>query len=441
MSYIPKVELKKIINDEPGRVEKVSCVPDRCNVKVDTGKTTTFFASLANKNGDNDEGIAEMAWLIEHLIQSEVDFIMYYRRADNMFAKHGIDNMSKVMFRKGKAVKSQKLRGHIPADPGAGIPAPAPIAAPDPAAVAPPPPPPDPNAKFFEYEGVTVKIDTRAFDKHIAAHIPGDNSFIPDKMNTKRCLAVIANKQPLLLQGHTGVGKTEFIKWIAHKLNKPLLIVQGAEDMETSTLLGHHEIDEKGTFWVDGLVPTAMKAGYMLYFDEINACPAGVKIALHGLLDDTRAIVLADHHGEKVKAHDDFIFVAACNPSDHGAYIGAGAENLAFLNRFSKIQIGYPDARVEKRILKGFTHVSDDVKDKLIKAANMVRDIFLQDEIMGVISTRDLKNICANLAFLTVDEALSIALTKFSADDCKRALDCCEQHFGVLSECQKLIRS
>jgi len=428
--YIKKEELNRIIKEEPGKVEKISVLPDRVNVKVTGGTTTVFFCSLKT-----DDGVRELRALVDYLKDvHKGKFMVYNRRDDNILTDFGISNMAKVFFEGGKIVNkidlgvAKKHNRTISVEKDGGI-----SVVPDASG----------EAKILDYEGVKIELDAREWPEHIQAYIPKkDDHYIEDKGLIRKVLACLANRQPVMLDGHTGVGKTKAVEQIAALLGKPLLKIQGAEDMETATLLGHLEIDKNGTYWVDGLITTAVKQGFMLYFDEINAAPAGVKIALHGLLDDQRTIVLADHHGEKIEAHEQFLFIAACNPSEHGAYIGAGDENLAFKNRFSTIHVGYLDAKTEVKLLRSLYKTIDvETIKNLVKSANMVRHLFLNDEIMGVISTRDLKAICANMRFLSVDEALSIALSKFGTEDCKSAIDCFEQHFGVLTECGKLVKS
>lgn len=429
--YIQKEEIVRIIAEDVNRVEKISVLEDRCNVKVQGGDTTAFFCSLKHEEGKN----TCRAMIADVISRHTGDFVVYNRRTDGLLVDMAVTDRTKILFSDGE-IKAQFRIG------GGKAPAPAKIIKVEeleeraktdiPAAS---------REAILEYHGVRIATDNRQWPEKIAELIPAmDPNYEEDIPTVKKALACLANGMPLMLGGHTGVGKTKLVEHLAALLNKPLIKIQGAEDMETATMLGHLEIDPQGTYWVDGLITTAAKQGFMLYFDEINAAPAGVKIALHGLLDDQRVVVLADHHGERISAHPMFLFVAACNPADHGAYIGAGQENLAFINRFVQIRMGYMDAKIEERLLKRLYPQTDkDAIANLVKSANMVRGLFLNEEIMAVVSTRDLKNICANMAFLTADEALSIIFSRFQKDDAKRAIDCFEQNFGILTECQKLI--
>lgn len=417
MSYIAKEDLKKIIETEPKKVVKVSVLPDRANIKLDTSASTTFFCSLRNPEGEQ-----ELEELIKHLKDNKATFILYNRRGNyKAYIERGIE-MKRHDLRNGKKVN--KPSSEVKKDNDFDIN----VAAKG-------------SGKDWTFEGISVPVNGTVYPSKIQKYIPKEKFYLPPKPVVKKAVACLINNQPILFEGHTGVGKTELVKYLAAKTNNVLIHIQGSEDMEVSTILGHTEIDENGTFWVDGLLTLAVKEGFWLYFDEINACPAGVKIAIHNLLDDSKYLVLADNRGERIEAHPNFRFVAACNPADHGAYVGAGQENLAFLNRFCKIRIPYMDAATEKKLLKKlYSDVDSGVVDKLVQSANMVRKNFTEDRIMGVITTRDLKIICESMQYLSLDEAISLVMGKFSMEDGKNALDCFEQHFGKLVECGEAIK-
>jgi MoxR-like ATPase len=420
--YVKKEEFKKAIGEDPKRVMKVSIIADRVNVKIDGMASTSYFCSM-----DSAEGRAEKDWLVARCVEGKASFVLYDKNAGKKFhyvdgevvsvvdlpggqqaPRRAVNTAGKDdIFAEGRADEEMVLVGE--------------------------------KELFWDYAGIRMPVNTTEYPAHIKACVPKENGYVPDDSVVRRALSCLMNGQPLLLEGHSGVGKTEFIKWLAHNTNNPLLVLQGSEDMETAAVLGHLEVDDKGTYWVDGLLTTAVKHGFWLYFDEINAVPAGVKIALHGLLDDSRYLVLADHEGERITAHRNFRMIAACNPADHGAYCGAGAENLAFLNRFSKLHINYMREGEERALLKRLhPRVDFAVISNLVKSAVAVRKEFREGRLMGVVTTRDLKGVCANLSIISVDEALSLVVGKFSPEDGNKVEGIFGRDFGALPFCKKV---
>jgi midasin (ATPase involved in ribosome maturation) len=86
--------------------------------------------------------------------------------------------------------------------------------------------------------------------------------------------------------------------------------------------LGKMLINEQGTYWVDGVLVSAMQAGDWILLDEINACLPEIAFCLHSLLDDDRMVVLMEYDGRIVRPHPDFRLFASMNPSEEGRYSG-----------------------------------------------------------------------------------------------------------------------
>ena len=70
--------------------------------------------------------------------------------------------------------------------------------------------------------------------------------------------AAYSVRMPMMLKGPTGCGKTRFVEYMAHKLNKPLITVACNEDMTASDLVGRFLLSASGTEWQDG--PLAIAA-------------------------------------------------------------------------------------------------------------------------------------------------------------------------------------
>ena len=225
------------------------------------------------------------------------------------------------------------------------------------------------------------------------------------KDDTKAILEqAIKQNMAVLLVGDTGTGKTATIRELAkeqgHKLTRINLTGQtGVDD-----IIGKFLVNEKGTYWIDGLLTEAMKLGNWIIFDEINMALPDILSKLHSLLDDDRKIILNEKDGEIVKPHKDFRIFATMNPSDD--YAGTKELNLAFLSRFGAVlQFEYADTEAE--IITEQTDIEPETAQTLVSLAKEARENKKQGKLSYIISTRDLLY-CATLIKQGLDVALSV---------------------------------
>ena len=60
------------------------------------------------------------------------------------------------------------------------------------------------------------------------------------------------NNLPLLLKGPTGTGKSRFVEYMAHKMDKKLYTVACHEETSATDLIGRYIIKGAETVWIDG---------------------------------------------------------------------------------------------------------------------------------------------------------------------------------------------
>ena len=77
------------------------------------------------------------------------------------------------------------------------------------------------------------------------------------------------NKLPFLLKGPTGTGKSRFIEFMTHKLDKELITIACHEETSSTDLIGRYIIKGAETVWLDGALTMAVKQGAIIYLDEI----------------------------------------------------------------------------------------------------------------------------------------------------------------------------
>ena len=133
-------------------------------------------------------------------------------------------------------------------------------------------------------------------------------------------------KQPVMLQGGSGIGKSRTVDRMCGLLNKEVYYAD-CHQFDADTLIGKMAPSEEtktGFGWRDGVVIQAIRNGGILFLDEYNFMSGEVRASLHEILDailqGKNQITLVDNHGERVSVHPDFQIVAAQNPpgGEHG---------------------------------------------------------------------------------------------------------------------------
>ena len=179
------------------------------------------------------------------------------------------------------------------------------------------------------------------------------------------------NKISFLLKGPTGTGKSRFIEFMAHKLDKKLITISCHEETSSTDLIGRYIIKGAETIWLDGPLTTAIKEGAIIYLDEIAEARPDVIVAIHSLTDHRRELFI-DKLGETVKAHNDFMLVASFNP---GYQKGFKELKPSTRQRFIATSFAYPEAKIEAEILVNETGIELDIAKKLVNIAAKIRNL------------------------------------------------------------------
>ncbi|KAL6452017.1 MDN1 Midasin [Candida maltosa Xu316] len=197
-----------------------------------------------------------------------------------------------------------------------------------------------------------VQLDMDAYYKslEVEAIFDSDSSIVWTK--TMRRLAVLVStsikyKEPLLLVGETGCGKTTVCQIIAKFLNKELVTVNAHQNTETGDLLGaqrpvrNRNTKEKSTAlfeWCDGPLVRAMKSGDFFLLDEISLADDSVLERLNSVLEPERSLLLAEKGTDDafITAEETFEFLATMNP---GGDYGKKELSPALRNRFTEIWV------------------------------------------------------------------------------------------------------
>jgi MoxR-like ATPase len=156
----------------------------------------------------------------------------------------------------------------------------------------------------------------------------------------KHIIDGINANEPVLLVGGTGVGKTTHILQVAARTNQPTLRANFNGETRLSDFIGKMTVVNNETVWQDGILPLAMRNGYWLVLDELDAADPSVLTLLHPVLEDNPVLVLKENSGEVIKPHPNFRIFATANSigameDRAGAYAGTNKMNEAFVDRWS----------------------------------------------------------------------------------------------------------
>lgn len=189
-------------------------------------------------------------------------------------------------------------------------------------------------------------------------------------------------------------------------LEYSLSMVQGHEEMRAAEMIGDVDLvyDDKGNRHVSHRLGTGLEAaveGHTLLVDESDAIPSGVMAGCHGLFDRRVTVMTFCLNGPKVfTKHPRFRAIFAANTRGMGEnaaeYAHAQMQSKALLNRFSyMVEVGYMGAATERKLMLARVPEIDPMHlDKMIAAANNVRDLYTGGSIDLVISHRDMESWC-----------------------------------------------
>lgn len=249
----------------------------------------------------------------------------------------------------------------------------------------------------------------------------------------------LKNKEPVLLVGETGCGKTQICQVVAKAFGRPLDIYNAHTNTETGDLIGsqrpirnHSELANQvqqswralvrsmavdpmqedlrvdqiieefsrldkanfdtetvkqvrssiGAFqalfaWTDGSLVRAMRRGEFFLLDEISLAEDSVLERLNSVLEPSRTILLAEKGSMEnlVVADPEFQFLATMNP---GGDYGKRELSAALRNRLTEIWVSplSQEADIFPIVQKKLVPIKRHLAEKMLKFANWFRDEF-----------------------------------------------------------------
>jgi len=178
-------------------------------------------------------------------------------------------------------------------------------------------------------------------------------------------------KIPVILKGPTGCGKTRFVAYMAHKLNRPLVTVACHEDLTASDLVGRFIIQGDEVSWIDGPLTTAVRHGAILYLDEVVEARKDTMVVIHPLTDHRRILTM-DKLAQVLRAPDDFMLVVSYNP---GYQSVLKEMKQSTRQRFVSLDFGYPPPETEIPVVSKEANIDEAIATKLVKIGQKVRNL------------------------------------------------------------------
>ncbi len=178
-----------------------------------------------------------------------------------------------------------------------------------------------------------------------------------------------SHKLPVLLKGPTGCGKTRFVRFMAQRLNRPLITVACQEDLSAADITGRFVLEKGSTIWRDGPLTRAVRQGAICYLDEVVEARADVLTVLHPLSDDRRILPL-ERLGEELTCPDDFLLVISYNPG-YQSVVRELKESTR--QRFVSISFHYPPPEVEAEIVAREAGCDADLAKTLVELGHATR--------------------------------------------------------------------
>ena len=198
---------------------------------------------------------------------------------------------------------------------------------------------------------------------------------------------------PVLLKGPTGCGKTRFVEYMAWKLGRPLAVVKDQrkntqevgegeirvplvtiachEDLTASDLVGRYLLDAQGTRWIDGPMTRAVKAGAILYLDEVVEARKDTTVLIHPLTDHRR-ILPVEKTGQIIEADDRFMLCISYNPHYQSALKDLKHSTR---QRFISVEFDYPPAEIEAEIVQKESGCTAEDAMSLARLGEKVRNL------------------------------------------------------------------
>jgi hypothetical protein len=238
----------------------------------------------------------------------------------------------------------------------------------------------------------------------------GDGEVLHEQFDT--ICKFVANDEPVFLTGQAGTGKNVLCKQVAKAL--------GLDFYFTNAVTQEYKItgftDAMGVFHETQFYK-AFKNGGLFMLDEMDASIPEVLIILNSAIANKYFDFPAPIG--YVEAHPNFRVVSAGNTYGLGAnydYVGRNQLDMASLDRFALVKIGYCNA-IEMKVANG--------NEELVKFCDDFREASIKAGVRCVISYRAIGRLAKMESLFDLKDAMRTCLTKSLEKDDLNAIKSC----------------
>jgi len=188
----------------------------------------------------------------------------------------------------------------------------------------------------------------------------------------KEVALLIKHKQPVLLIGEAGSGKTTIIMNIAKNDGIPYSFIGGTRQTTLSHIIGFMNING---IYVPSTFRKAYEEGHYFNIDEIDAMDANVLLVFNSLENN----IMYFPDGYNKPPHKNFRFTATANPQNEH-YTGRSKLDAATLDRFDIVDIDR-DQDLEASLVDQETLQHINILRQAIKKTNSDIVISMRDSL------------------------------------------------------------
>ena len=211
---------------------------------------------------------------------------------------------------------------------------------------------------------------------------------------TNRALAYLRSGYAVHFSGPAGTGKTTLSLHIAALLRRPVSLIHGDDDFNSSNLIGQdagyrrettvdnyihsvHKINEETkSYWVANRLTTACTHGHTLIYDEFNRSKPEANTPLLSVLSERILNLpkLRDSGIGYLNVHPNFSAIFTSNPEE---YAGVHKTQDALMDRMITIALEHYDRETEIKITQAHSGIPNE-------DATVIVDIIRELRTVGV---------------------------------------------------------